>query len=128
MLRIFPNLENEKKFEDLNWNEYNCLQQYLNSIEDKINELYIQNIKNINYSINDYNISGIANTVGNPRKKEKISKMNKIIRKLENKSAKKLKTRKIIENDIYNNYKSSNNNYSFNYKRHKIKNNYNVKY
>ena len=121
MLRIFPNLENEKKFEDLNWNEYNCLQQYLNSIEDKINELYIQNIKNINYSINDYNISGISNTVGNHRKKEKISKMNKIIRKLENKSAKKLKTRKIIENDIYNNYKSSNNNYSFNYKRQRLK-------
>ena len=86
MYNLFKKNENEKNFEDLKYEQYNELQQNLNKIEILINDLYIQNIKNINFNINDNSISDMTPSIEYSKKGKNKPKIHKIIKKLENKS------------------------------------------
>ena len=95
---LFPNLEKEKKFEELKFEQYNELHYRLNIIENLINDLFIQNIKKNNYSLNDNIITDIS-TIDYIKKGKHKPRINTIIKKLKNKSVKKLKKRNFINND-----------------------------
>lgn len=115
MNSLFPNLENKKNFEDLNYEQYNELQNNLNNIENIVNDLYIQNIKKTNYSLNDNSLSDIISTTEYTTKRKKKQKMHKIIKKLKSRSANRIKKKNKNENNYYNNHKYHENNRNFLY-------------
>ena len=104
MYSLFQNFGCEQNFENLKFEQYNELQQHLNNIENITNDLYIQNIKKENYSLNDNSISDIISTIEYTKKGKKKPTIHKIIKKLENKSAKRLKKKSKTHKNLYNNY------------------------
>ena len=94
MYNLFPNMEKENNFGELKIDQYNELQQRLNIIENMINELFIQSIKTINYSLNEKAMTTAElSTIDHIKKEKKKQKNNTIYKKLKNKSVKKLKKR-----------------------------------
>ena len=124
MYDLFQNFGKKQNFESLKFEQYNELQQHLNNIENIINDLFIQNIKKDNYSLNSLNgnsISDIISTIEYTKKGKKKPKIHKIIKKLESKSANKLKKKNKTQNNFYNLEnisKKNRNNYFNNIVRH----------
>ena len=113
MYGLLQNFGKEQNFESLKFEQYNELQQHLKNIENIINDLFIQNIKKVNYSLNSLNgnsISDIISTIEYTKKGKKKPKIHKIIKKLESKSANKLKKRNKTKNNLYNFENNSNKN------------------
>ena len=105
MYNLFTNAKNEKIFEDLKYEQFNELQQNLNKIESLINDFYIENIKKINYSINDKSLIDNISSIEYTKKSKNKPNFHKIIKKLENKSksAKRIRRKSKIGNNSYNN-------------------------
>ena len=113
MYGLLQNFGKEQNFESLKFEQYNELQEHLKNIENIINDLFIQNIKKVNYSLNSLNgnsISDIISTIEYTKKGKKKPKIHKIIKKLESKSANKLKKRNKTKNNLYNFENNSNKN------------------
>ena len=116
MYNLFQKNENWKNFEDLKYEQFNEVQRNLNTIESLINDLYMQNIKKINYSINDTSnsLSDIISSIEYTKKGKKKPKIHNLIKKLESKSAKRLKKKNKIKSNSYKNlYYENNNNKNF---------------
>ena len=110
MYNLFPSLGNKDNYKDLKYDQNNEIQQNLSKIESAVNEILMQKTKKITNNTNDNSISDMIPTIEYTKLGKKKPKINRLIKKLENKGSKKKMKKSKKEDELYYNYDYTRNN------------------